>query len=291
MCRDCGHVQTCTRCDLPLTYHERASVLVCHQCNQRVPIATQCPECESKRIKYFGSGTQRIEELVAEIAPRARVLRWDADTTGRKGSHAAILRSFANHEADVLVGTQMIAKGLDLPMVTFVGVIAADTGLYLPDFRSSERTFQLLTQVAGRAGRSERGGRVIIQTYTPEHYAVQAAALHDYHAFYAREFAFRMEHGYPPTQRLVRLIYWDKKLEKAQQAADNMAATLAHRMEEMGEWGAAHDMIGPAPAFFARFRGYYRWQVMVRGPAPADVVRGITIPFGWRIDVDPVTML
>ncbi|HMN31123.1 MAG TPA: primosomal protein N', partial [Caldilineaceae bacterium] len=214
-CRQCGHVEQCQRCEIPLTYHEQAAVLVCHRCNQRYPIPTVCPACGSKQIKYFGVGTQRIEEYIGQIAPRARILRWDADTTVAKGSHDAILQRFASHQADVIVGTQMIAKGLDLPLVTLVGVVAADVGLFLPDFRSGERTFQLLTQVAGRAGRSARGGRVVIQSYRPEHYAIQAAAQHDYQAFYRRESAFRQEHGYPPLKRLARLVYWDKKMEKA----------------------------------------------------------------------------
>lgn len=291
LCRDCGHVIACNRCDVPLTYHERANVLICHHCNQRTPIPTECPECGSKRIKYFGSGTQRLEELVTEIAPRARVLRWDADTTSQRGSHETILAQFANREADVMVGTQMIAKGLDLPMVTLVGVVAADSALYLPDFRSAERTFQLLTQVAGRAGRSDRGGRVIIQTYTPEHYAIQAAAQHDYHGFYEREMRFREQNGYPPLQRLLRLVYWDKDLEKAQHIAEQMAATLRHKMEQDGLTDATHRILGPAPAFFSRFRGYYRWQVLIKSANPAAFLAGITIPFGWRIDVDPLSLL
>ncbi|MEZ4860669.1 MAG: primosomal protein N' [Caldilineaceae bacterium] len=291
MCRDCGAVQECTRCDIPLTYHENSDVLICHHCNQRYPIPQVCPECSSKRIKYFGSGTQRVEELIGEVAPRATLLRWDADTATKKGSHEEILRRFAAHEADILVGTQMIAKGLDFPLVTLVGVVAADVGLYLPDFRSSERTFQLLTQVAGRAGRSARQGRVVIQTYKPEHYAIQAAAQHDYQAFYQREIAFRHEHGYPPARRFVRLVYWDKKLEKAQLASAEMAAVLTQRLTTLGLAGEAAAVIGPAPAFFARHRGYYRWQVLVRAPDPAQILRGLPIPFGWRVDVDPVSML
>ncbi len=291
ICRDCGYVSKCTQCDVPLTYHERADVLICHHCNQRYPIPTVCPECESKRIKFFGSGTQRIEELVLQYAPTARILRWDADTTGKKGSHQQILERFAAHEADVLVGTQMIAKGLDLPLVTLVGVISSDVGLYLPDFRAPERTFQLLMQVAGRAGRSARGGRVIFQSYTPEHYAVQAAAQHDYHAFYEREMSFRRAQQYPPVGRLARLIYRDKKLEKAQAASEQMAAVLRHRVETMGI-GAEHvDVLGPAPAFFSRFRGYYRWQIRVRAPDPSHFLRGLDIPFGWRVDVDPMSLL
>ncbi|MEM7134693.1 MAG: primosomal protein N' [Chloroflexota bacterium] len=291
MCRDCGEVSQCDRCDVPLTYHERADVLVCHHCNRRVPIPEVCPECNSKRIKYFGSGTQRLEELVAQIAPRARVLRWDADTTGHRGSHEEILSRFTRGEADIIVGTQMIAKGLDLPMVTLVGVIAADSALYLPDFRSAERTFQLLTQVAGRAGRSELGGQVIIQSYTPEHYAIQSASQHDFQAFYDRELRFRKENGYPPMERLLRLVYWDKKLEQAEKAAIEMATTLRHKLQSLGLTDSTHRILGPAPAFFPRFRGYYRWQVIIKSANPAQLLTDLAIPFGWRVDVDPISLL
>lgn len=291
MCRDCGAVQSCERCDVPLTYHENTELLICHHCNQRYPIPEQCAACNSKRIKYFGSGTQRLEEMIGQVAPHARLMRWDADTAKGKGSHEEILRQFAAQEADILVGTQMIAKGLDFPLVTLVGVVAADVGLYLPDFRSGERTFQLLTQVAGRAGRSAAGGRVVLQTYNPEHYAIQAAARHDYHAFYAREIGFRHAHGYPPIRRMARLIYWDKKLAKAQAASEEMVAVLRHRLQLMGLEGDAATVLGPAPAFFARYRGYYRWQVLLRAADPAAVLRGVTIPFGWRVDIDPISML
>lgn len=291
MCRDCGHVQACPRCDVPLTYHERANVLICHHCNLREPIPETCPNCESKRIKYFGSGTQRIEELVHEFSPDARVLRWDADTARHRGGHEAILNSFANHEADVLVGTQMIAKGLDLPLVTLVGVVAADVGLYLPDFRSGERSFQLLTQVAGRAGRSRHGGRVVIQSYTPDHYVIQAAAQHDYLGFYHREIDYRREYRYPPLRRMARLVYWEKNPQKAQAEAESMAATIRARLLEMRLGADDATMIGPAPAFFARFRGYYRWQLLLLADDPAAVLRRLTIPFGWRVDVDPVSVL
>lgn len=291
MCRDCGAVQACTRCDVPLTYHENTNLLICHHCNQRYPVPEICAECSSKRIKYFGSGTQRLEEMIQQVAPHARLMRWDADTAAGKGSHEEILRRFSDHEADILVGTQMIAKGLDFPLVTLVGVVAADVGLYLPDFRSGERAFQLLTQVAGRAGRSERGGRVVIQSYKPEHYAIQAAAHHDYHAFYAREIAFRQEHRYPPIRSMARLVYWDKKLEKAQAASAAMADTLRYRLTQMGLEGEGATVLGPAPAFFARYRNYYRWQVLLRAAQPAQILRGLTIPFGWRIDIDPVSML
>ncbi|MEZ4557268.1 MAG: primosomal protein N' [Caldilineaceae bacterium] len=290
MCRDCGAVSECPLCATPLTYHERAQTLICHHCNRRYPIPQTCPECDSKRIKFFGSGTQRVEEYVHQIVPQARVVRWDADSVARKGQHAAILREFVEQRADVKVGTQMIAKGLDLPMVTLVGVVAADVGLYLPDFRSSERTFQLLTQVAGRAGRSARGGRVVVQTYTPEHYAIQAAAQHDYAAFYARELLFREEHGYPPVQRMARLIFWHKNEAKAQAESERMALVLRRRAEGLLFRGDL-DILGPAPAFFSRYRGYFRWQILLRAENPSALLTGLDIPFGWRIDIDPVSVL
>jgi primosomal protein N' (replication factor Y) len=274
-----------------LTYHERANLLICHHCNHRYPIPEICPNCGGKRIKYFGSGPQRIEELVHEFAPQARVLRWDADTARNRGGHEAILQEFANHNADVLVGTQMIAKGLDLPLVTLVGVVAADVGLYLPDFRSGERSFQLLTQVAGRAGRSRQGGRVVIQSYTPDHYVIQAAAQHDYIGFYQREVNYRQEYGYPPLRRMARMVYWEKNLEKAQAEAESMAAILRARLQEMRLGPEEASLIGPAPAFFARFRGYYRWQILLLTADPGAALRRLTVPFGWRVDVDPVTVL
>ncbi|MYH61856.1 MAG: primosomal protein N' [Caldilineaceae bacterium SB0675_bin_29] len=291
MCRDCGFVAECERCETPLTYHERAAQLICHRCNARDPIPENCPACHSHRIRFFGTGTQRIEEVVSQIAPRARLLRWDRDTTGRKSSHEQILDRFASHEADVLIGTQMIAKGLDLPLVTLVGVVAADVGLYMPDFRGAERTFQLLTQVAGRAGRSHRGGRVVFQSYTPQHYALQAAAQHDYHAFYRREMDFRREQQYPPVSRLARLIFWHKKLETVVEQTERMMMNLENRAEEIGIWGDGTDLLGPAPAPYARIRGYYRWQIIVRAADPSALLQGIDIPFGWRIDIDPVSMM
>lgn len=291
ICRDCGYVEICSRCESPLVYHETTGQLACHHCNRRYPTPVLCPKCQSKRIKFFGSGTERVEEMVQQVVPNARLLRWDADTTNRKGSHADILDRFARHEADILIGTQMIAKGLDLPLVTLVGVIAADTGLYLPDFRASERTFGLLTQVAGRAGRSELGGRVVIQTYSPQHYAIQAAAMHNYQAFFEREMGFRHEHGYPPYRRMVRLIFWEKNATKAEDEAQKMASFLQWRITQLGLSGKSVAIMGPSPAFFAKFRGYYRWQILLRAPDPAAILRGVDIPIGWRIDIDPMSIL
>jgi primosomal protein N' (replication factor Y) (superfamily II helicase) len=291
ICRDCGHVLNCEHCDVPLTYHEGAGsgVIVCHHCGRRAVQPEQCPECASRRIRYLGAGTEKIAEQVSALWPQARVVRWDRDATGRKGSHDAILSQFASRQADVMVGTQMIAKGLDLPLVTLVGVINADVGLYLPDFRAAERSFQLLTQVAGRAGRSLLGGQVIVQSYRPEHYAIQAARRHDYLDFSRQELSFRRELGYPPFRRLARLIFVHKERERAKAEAEALARGLRFAMDERGASGV--DLIGPAPCFFGREQGKYRWHIVLRAVDPAAFLRTFDIPAGWRVDVDPVSLL
>lgn len=307
MCRDCGHVLKCRRCEVPLTYHLRRSSkrassasaelstgvgepqLVCHHCSRHDPVPQVCPNCGSKRIKFFGIGTQKVEATVQQLFPQARTLRWDRDTTGGKWSHEAFLESFIEHEADVLIGTQMIAKGLDLPLVTLVGVVAADTALHLPDFWASERTFQLLTQVAGRAGRSILGGQVIIQTYTPEHYSVQMASRHDYDGFYEKELAFRREHGYPPFASLAKLVYVHSNQERCQEEAERLHRILDSKIARLGLAGA--DLIGPAPCFFGRLRGKYRWQIVVRASDPQTLLQDVIFPRGWRVDIDPVSTL
>ncbi len=289
LCRDCGHVLRCPRCDIPLTYHGPRAHLVCHRCNHREPQPDHCSRCGGKRIRYFGLGTERVEAVVRERWPGARLMRWDRDTARTHAAHANILQRFVDGTADVLVGTQMIAKGLDLPLVTVVGVISADTALNLPDFRSGERTFQLLTQVAGRAGRGLLGGRVILQTYNPDHYAVVAAAAHDYAGFAVRELAFRREQGYPPYRRLAKLLYEDASPSRAQAEAEALAELLRDALTRRGI--PATDLIGPAPPFFARLRGRYRWQVLLRHSDPAEFLRSLQIPPGWRVDVDPVSVL
>ncbi len=289
MCRDCGYVIKCPRCQVPLTYHSAGEDLVCHHCNKRSRPPTVCPNCQSKRIKYFGIGTQRVEEEVERLFHRARTIRWDRDTTGRKGAHEAILERFISRQADVMVGTQMVAKGLDLPLVTLVGVVTADTALHLPDFRAGERTFQLLTQVAGRAGRSILGGKVIVQTYTPHHYAIQAASGHDYEAFYRQELAFRREQGYPPYKRLVRLIRVGRSYKRCQEDAERLYRVLENKIARLGLPGV--DLIGPAPAFHARLRGNYRWHIIVRAWDPYPLLEDMPLPRGWRVDVDPVSVL
>ena len=289
LCRDCGNVFKCRRCDNPMTYHGAGDQLVCHHCNRRDRVPTKCPNCSSTRIRYFGTGTQKVEEEIQTMFPKARTLRWDFDVTRGKESHEAILEKFVQHQADILIGTQMIAKGLDLPLVTLVGVVSADTSLNLPDFRAGERTFQLLTQVAGRAGRSVLGGKVILQTYAPDHYAIQAASRHDYRAFYEREIAFRREQNYPPFSRLIRLLYANSSEKRAQEAANQMQRMLATRIAQRGL--PALDLIGPAPAFFHRVRGEYRYQLIVRGADPHALLQDIAMPLGWRVDVDPVSVL
>jgi len=289
MCRDCGYVAKCRRCDLPFTYHASQESLICHHCNERSPVPTRCPVCQSTRIRYFGAGTERVEQVVRQSYPSARVIRWDLDTTGGKTSHEDILDAFVAGRADVMIGTQMIAKGLDLPKVTLVGVVSADTILNLPDFRAGERTFQLLTQVAGRAGRSVLGGRVIVQTYAPEHPAIVAAAKHDADLFYRGEMAFRREHWYPPLSRLVKLVHLNPSAERAEEEAHRMHELLSERLAPLGL--PEVDLIGPAPAFFGRVRGRYRWQLLLRGQEPEALLRDVRLPLGWRVDVDPLDLL
>jgi len=265
-------------------------------------VPSRCPICQSRRIKHFGVGTQRVESAVQDLLPSARLLRWDRDTTREKGSHEALLARFTRHEADVLIGTQMIAKGLDLPLVTLVGVISADTALNLPDFRAAERTFQLLAQVAGRAGRGIRGGQVIVQTYTPEHYAIQAAAEHDYAAFYTQERAFRHQLGYPPFGRLARLVYKHGDPARCRRAAHELATELHQHIDRLHLDRVS--LIGPAACFLSRLRGRWRWQIILRADALAratgqsigeqqlhTLLQQIALPPGWRLDIDPLDML
>lgn len=293
MCRDCGAVMRCPNCEIPLTYHLTGPSLTCHHCNHQQAVPNLCPICQSRRIKHFGVGTQRVQEALQELVPTARVLRWDGDTTASYQSHNVILDRFTRHDADVLIGTQMVAKGLDLPLVTLVGIVSADTALNLPDYRAAERTFQLLAQVAGRAGRGPSGGRVILQTYTPEHYAIQFAAQHDYSSFYTREKAFRQEMNYPPFSRLVRLVYSDS----SQTRSRDQARDLAHQLAQIARHHqlSTVDLIGPAPCFFKRLRGRWRWQIIVRAPCPATELERLldmaSIPHGWQFDLDPLDVL
>jgi primosomal protein N' (replication factor Y) (superfamily II helicase) len=254
LCRSCGHVMRCPSCQVSLTYHFADAKLLCHYCDHREGYPLICPACSGRYIKHFGTGTQKVTEEVNKYFPEARVDRLDTDTTAGKGAHRRILSAFRRGESNVLVGTQMVAKGLDFPNVTLVGVISADTALNLPDFRAGERTFQLLTQVSGRAGRSDAGGRVVVQTYAPGHYAVQAARTHDYLSFYEHEIKSREELGYPPFKMLVRLLVTGKEEEKVIAAAEEMCALLAERTE----------VLGPSPCPISKLRGSFRWQMVAR---------------------------
>jgi primosomal protein N' (replication factor Y) len=289
LCRDCGHVMRCSRCEVTLTFHAADEALICHQCNRRQPIPEHCPACKSTRIRYFGLGTEQVEAAVHSMFPTARALRWDLDTASARGSHVAFLQQFIDGRADVLVGTQMIAKGLDLPRVTLVGIISADTALYLPDFRAAERTFQLLMQVAGRAGRSPLGGRVILQTYNPDLPVIRAAAAHDYAAFYRDELTARRDGHYPPFKRLARLIFTGSGAERARREAERMAKVLHTHVARQGAPGV--EIVGPAPCFYPKLRGQQRWHLLVRADEPEVLLRPIPLPLGWRLDVDPVDLL
>jgi primosomal protein N' (replication factor Y) (superfamily II helicase) len=286
-CRDCGRVVKCLRCDLPFTYHSDGERLQCHRCDAHAAPPTICRGCGSWRIRYFGLGTQKVEQEMAVRFPRARTQRYDRDVTGGKFAHEQILDRFARGEADVLIGTQIVAKGLDFPRVTLVGAVSADTSLNLPDFRAAERSFQLLTQVAGRAGRARLPGRVIVQTYAPTHYAIVAAAGHDYAAFYRDELRFRRESRYPPFSQLARLTFSARVEETCRAEAHELAAKL-------DGWLAAnpgHDLelIGPAPCFIGKANNSYFWQLVVRGPDVHPILP--VVPRGWAIDVDPMNML
>lgn len=297
-CRQCGHTLKCPQCELPLTLHitktqpvlvsTPASDLRCHYCGYTRKAPARCPECNSNAIRQFGAGTEGVEAQIQKIFPHARTLRWDYETTRKKGAHEIILSHFANHHADILIGTQMIAKGLDLPMVTLVGLVLADVGLSLPDYRAPERTFQLLTQVSGRAGRSPLGGRVVLQTFQPEHYVIQAAARHDYESFYQQELDHRRHLGYPPFSRMVRLEYRSYDSFKAESAARSLASVLEVKIQQ--ENRRITEIIGPAPCFFEKIGGNYRWHLILRGPDPSSMLTDLKLK-DWHIEIDPISLL
>ena len=262
-CRECGDVEICPACSISLTYHRGKSRLVCHHCHHEQPAPERCPRCGSTDLSFRGLGTEQVERVVAETLPKARLARMDVDTTSGKWSHHEILGRVERGEVDILLGTQMIAKGLDFPGVTLVGVVNADVGIHLPDFRATERTFQLLSQVAGRAGRGELGGDVLIQTALPEHYAIQAALAHDYVAFATRELDERRHPAYPPLVRLVNVVVSSPKPEDA-----------AGNAEAGARWLRTHvvsrtpvDLIGPAPSPIERLHGRWRWHFLLRSPS------------------------
>jgi primosomal protein N' (replication factor Y) (superfamily II helicase) len=289
-CRSCGTTVKCPECETLLIFHTQLSgvELLCHRCGYTRRMPKKCAVCGSDQIRQYGLGSEKVEQEVRSLFPKAEVMRWDWETTREKDAHELILTHFSAHHSDILVGTQLLAKGLDLPLVTLVGIVLADAGLNLPDPFAYERGFQLLTQVAGRAGRSERGGQVIMQTFMPENEVIQAASQHDYAGFYQQEISNRSKLGYPPFNRLVRLEFQHKHLEKAEKHAREVAAMLNRRIEK--EKRIETDLIGPVPCFFPKQGGYYRWQVILRGPEPASLLKG-RLPEGWRIEVDPANLL
>lgn len=259
ICPQCGWVHECEDCNVSLTYHQSGGIMKCHYCNHEEPPALVCAKCHFNPLIKLGTGTQRAEEYLEHVFAKARVVRMDADTTAGKGGHAKILGRFAAGEIDILIGTQMLAKGHDYPGVTLVGVVNADTGLSLPDFRAAEQAFQLLTQVAGRAGRGDRPGEVMVQTFRPKHYAVAAAAQHDYHAFYTREIAFRQEAGYPPFRRMAAFLVEAEDPALAQRAVMRLSRLARDEMARLGFEGM--ELMGPAPATIRRVSKRYRWQL------------------------------
>ncbi|MEQ9030040.1 MAG: primosomal protein N' [Aggregatilineales bacterium] len=288
-CRDCGYTVVCPRCDTPMTYHEHGGTMRCHHCGYTGKHPTTCPECGSARIKFFGAGTQQIEAAFKAIFPNVVSLRWDADTAQKWDEHDLILQRFSKGDVQVLIGTQMIAKGLDLPLVTLVGVVSADMGINLPDYGAGERVFQLLTQVSGRAGRGLLGGKVILQTYQPENYAIHAASTHDYVGFYQKEIDYRRELGYPPFRRLVRILFTSEREVKAINEAENAATLIKQRLQDLDL--VATEMIGPVPCFYSRVNRLYRWQIIMRGIDPARALTYADFGRGWYVDIDPVDIL
>lgn len=286
-CRDCGTTLKCPNCDTPLTFHVEKNGLLCHRCGYTRQMPKKCAVCGSEQIRQYGLGSEKVEADVQSMFPQARTLRWDWETTRQKDAHEIILTHFANHQADILVGTQMLAKGLDLPLVTLVGIVLADVGLSLPDPFAAERTFQVLTQVAGRAGRSSRGGQVILQTFMPEHYVIQSAAKHDVDEFQQIELGYRQQLGYPPYGRLVRLEVRHRESARVESEAKRVLQIIEEKIRTEKR---AQTTASAVPCFFAKMDGVYRWQIILRGPDPASLLRNLPLE-NWRIEVEPISLL
>jgi primosomal protein N' (replication factor Y) len=302
-CPACGYVEACRFCDLALTYHRHRDEMVCHYCGYPQHPPQLCPKCGQVPVRYQGLGTEKLQQEIEQKFPGHAARRMDSDTMRRPGSHGKLLAEFRRGEVQILLGTQMIAKGLDFPNVTLVGVINADVGLHLPDFRAAERTFQLLSQVAGRAGRGPRGGQVVVQTFNPEHQSISLAAAHDYAAFVGIELAHRQAHHYPPYQRLARLIVRSREREEAGAFADKLAAALRAaqgNLKTADGTPAEVRLLGPAEAPVFRLKGYYRFHFQMQSPSPGVLhqllraaVPVVRPPGGveFTIDIDPLDML
>lgn len=297
LCKDCGHVFRCPNCSVTLTHHRAKQRHFCHYCDFSLPAPSVCPECNGTDVGLFGRGTERVEDEIKELFPEARVARMDSDTTTGRGGHARILKRLEEGEIDILIGTQMIAKGHDYPGVTLVGIVSADATLNLPDFRSAERTFQLVSQVMGRAGRGDAPGKVMIQGLDPDHYALLRAAAHDYEGFYEEELAFRREAGYPPFSHLAMVVI-SGTAEKAVEQGAQDAARLVR--EERQALQVRAEILGPAPAPLAKVRGRFRWQILLKAPNRSELKRLLfRFQRQWSpprvlrttVDVDPVDTL
>ncbi|HEX5442939.1 MAG TPA: primosomal protein N' [Pirellulales bacterium] len=297
-CAGCGHVVRCPNCDIALTHHRQSEIALCHYCDYELAAPTRCPECQFIGIRYSGLGTQRLEAEVRARFPDYAALRMDTDTMQGPGSHERALAAFRNGEVRILLGTQMIAKGLDFPDVTLVGVVNADTALHLPDFRAAERTFQLLVQVAGRTGRGPKGGRVLVQTFSPDHAAIRAAVRHDYQTFAAEELPNRQALSYPPFASMSRLVVRGPKEPAAREFAGHLAERLTAALARHAEHTAR--VLGPAPAPIAKLRGLHRFQIQLQAPLPEplhaalrEAIEGVESPEGvqWIVDVDPLDMM
>jgi primosomal protein N' (replication factor Y) len=297
LCRSCGETVQCPNCDVTLTYHRSERVIICHYCNHRAAVPKVCPSCSKKYIYYVGEGTEQLEEILTQLFPALRVARIDRDTTARRSIFEQSLADFSAGTIDTLVGTQMLAKGHDFPNVTLVGVVSVDAGLALPDFRSAERTFQLITQVAGRAGRGDRPGRVLIQTYHPYHYALRHACAQDYDGFYNEEIQYRQNHSYPPFVALASLLVHGPDLGRVR--ADSLE--LRKQLDAANEQRKCR-ILGPAPAPLARLKGEHRFQLLLksrsrrvlREVADAALKSGSSSGLNLRsinLEIDPVTIM
>jgi primosomal protein N' (replication factor Y) len=293
-CRECGDVEQCENCSISLTFHRVTQRIVCHHCRHEAPAPSRCPSCGSKDLSFRGLGTEQVERVAAETFPDARIARMDVDTTAGKWAHQRILERVERGEVDILLGTQMIAKGLDFPRVTLVGAVNADVGMHLPDFRASERTFQLLSQVAGRAGRSSLGGEVFIQTSMPDHYAIRAAVAHDFETFAERELSEREKPSYPPHVRMINAVISSPDQSLAVRAAEEAARWIRPALRGV-------ELVGPAPAPIERLHGRWRWHFLLRGASPRalgavakQLAAELRLPAGdvrLALDRDPVALL
>ena len=294
-CTECGKVRQCRRCDTALTFHRdnidpraQKGKLVCHYCNYTVGAGSKCPTCGGKQMRRSAPGTQMAVETVRQYFAGVEVVRWDSDSARTAADHQKIMDEFVNSDASVLVGTQMVAKGLDIPSVTLVGVISADTGLAVPDFRAGERAFQVLAQVVGRSGRGAWEGRAIIQTFNPDHYAIQAAGDQDYKLFYDTEIGLRSAQANPPFTSMIKLMHSAANPEIARTEAERFANELSDTRESYGETGT--EVIGPTPAYPQKLRNMYRWQILLKGSHPERLLELLPTNTLWTIDVDPASL-